>query len=148
MRGLDVVGDEYEVRPRAALRSPSRGRARRRPREESRLPVGSSASTNDGSFHREWPERSNTWCSMSCCFDYDVLLRSGTRERAVVGARGRPDRQPRLLLGRRRARPAGQLNAAGRTVILITHDVETAHRAQRIVRIKDGEIQSDAKTST
>ncbi len=42
----------------------------------------------------------------------------------------------------------GELNAAGRTVILITHDVETAHRAQRIVRIKDGEIQSDAKTST
>ena len=42
----------------------------------------------------------------------------------------------------------GELNAAGRTVVLITHDVETAHRAQRIVRIKDGEIQSDAKTST
>ncbi|MGC2167563.1 MAG: ABC transporter ATP-binding protein [Acidimicrobiales bacterium] len=40
----------------------------------------------------------------------------------------------------------GELNAAGRTVVLITHDVETAHRAQRIVRIRDGEIQSDAKT--
>ena len=40
----------------------------------------------------------------------------------------------------------GELNAAGRTVVLITHDVETAHRAQRIVRIKDGEIQSDAKS--
>ncbi|MGC2484927.1 MAG: ABC transporter ATP-binding protein [Acidimicrobiales bacterium] len=42
----------------------------------------------------------------------------------------------------------GELNAAGRTVVLITHDVETAHRAQRIVRIKDGEIQSDAKTAS
>lgn len=42
----------------------------------------------------------------------------------------------------------GELNAAGRTVVLITHDVETAHRAQRVVRIKDGEIQSDVKTGT
>jgi len=41
----------------------------------------------------------------------------------------------------------GDLNAAGRTVVLITHDVETAHRAQRIVRIRDGEIQSDTTTS-
>jgi putative ABC transport system ATP-binding protein len=40
----------------------------------------------------------------------------------------------------------GELNDAGRTVVLITHDVETAHCAQRVVRIKDGEIQSDAKT--
>jgi putative ABC transport system ATP-binding protein len=42
----------------------------------------------------------------------------------------------------------GELNASGRTVVLITHDVETAHRAQRVVRIKDGEIQSDEKTSS
>jgi putative ABC transport system ATP-binding protein len=41
----------------------------------------------------------------------------------------------------------GELNASGRTVVLITHDVETAHRAQRVVRIKDGEIQSDEKTA-
>ncbi|HEY1762711.1 MAG TPA: ABC transporter ATP-binding protein [Acidimicrobiales bacterium] len=40
----------------------------------------------------------------------------------------------------------GELNASGCTVVLITHDVETAHRAQRIVRIKDGEIQSDEST--
>jgi putative ABC transport system ATP-binding protein len=42
----------------------------------------------------------------------------------------------------------GELNASGRTVVLITHDVETAHRAQRVVRIKDGEIQSDEKTTS
>ncbi|MGC2174019.1 MAG: ABC transporter ATP-binding protein [Acidimicrobiales bacterium] len=42
----------------------------------------------------------------------------------------------------------GELNASGRTVVLITHDVETAHRAQRVVRIKDGEIQSDEKTAS
>ena len=40
----------------------------------------------------------------------------------------------------------GELNAAGRTVVLITHDVETARRAQRVVRIKDGQIQSDVRT--
>ncbi len=42
----------------------------------------------------------------------------------------------------------GELNASGRTVVLITHDVETAHRAQRVVRIKDGEIQSDEQTAS
>jgi putative ABC transport system ATP-binding protein len=42
----------------------------------------------------------------------------------------------------------GELNASGRTVVLITHDVETAHRAQRVVRIKDGEILSDEKTAS
>jgi putative ABC transport system ATP-binding protein len=42
----------------------------------------------------------------------------------------------------------GELNAAGRTVVLITHDVETANRAQRVVRIRDGEIQSDTKTTS
>jgi len=42
----------------------------------------------------------------------------------------------------------GELNASGRTVVLITHDVETAHRAQRVVRIRDGEIQSDEKTAS
>ncbi|MFY9783619.1 MAG: ABC transporter ATP-binding protein [Acidimicrobiales bacterium] len=42
----------------------------------------------------------------------------------------------------------GELNASGRTVVLITHDVETANRAQRVVRIKDGEIQSDEQTAS
>ncbi len=37
----------------------------------------------------------------------------------------------------------GELHRAGRTVVLITHDVETAEAAQRIVRIRDGRIQSD-----
>ncbi|HWD96763.1 MAG TPA: ABC transporter ATP-binding protein [Acidimicrobiales bacterium] len=42
----------------------------------------------------------------------------------------------------------GELNASGRTVILITHDVETAQRAERVVRIRDGEIQSDESTAS
>jgi len=36
-----------------------------------------------------------------------------------------------------------ELHQAGRTVVLITHDVETARPAQRVLRIRDGLIQSD-----
>lgn len=42
----------------------------------------------------------------------------------------------------------GDLHLAGRTVVLITHDAQTAGTAQRVVRIKDGLIQSDEATST
>jgi len=40
-----------------------------------------------------------------------------------------------------------ELHQAGRTVILITHDIETASTAQRVVRIRDGLIQSDEAAS-
>ncbi len=40
-----------------------------------------------------------------------------------------------------------ELHKAGRTVILITHDIETASTAERIVRIRDGLIQSDEAAS-
>lgn len=36
-----------------------------------------------------------------------------------------------------------KLNAEGHTVILVTHETNTAKHAKRIVRIKDGEIVSD-----
>ena len=36
-----------------------------------------------------------------------------------------------------------KLNAEGHTIILVTHETNTAKHAQRIVRIKDGEIVSD-----
>ncbi len=36
-----------------------------------------------------------------------------------------------------------QLNASGRTVIIVTHDMSVAQRARRIIEISDGEIQSD-----
>ena len=37
----------------------------------------------------------------------------------------------------------GQINSAGRTVIVITHENDVANRAKRIIRMKDGEIVSD-----
>ena len=36
-----------------------------------------------------------------------------------------------------------QINAAGRTVVVITHEQEVADRAKRIVRMRDGKIVSD-----
>jgi putative ABC transport system ATP-binding protein len=36
-----------------------------------------------------------------------------------------------------------QLNDQGRTIILVTHENDTANHAKRIVRIKDGNILSD-----
>ncbi|MGC3966152.1 MAG: ABC transporter ATP-binding protein [Pirellulales bacterium] len=37
------------------------------------------------------------------------------------------------------------LNSAGKTIILVTHEDEVAHRAKRIIRLKDGVIQLDER---
>jgi putative ABC transport system ATP-binding protein len=36
-----------------------------------------------------------------------------------------------------------ELHAQGRTIVLITHEIEVAQRARRIVRVRDGWIQAD-----
>lgn len=38
-----------------------------------------------------------------------------------------------------------QLHSAGRTVILITHDNDIAAQAKRIIRVRDGRVESDTK---
>ena len=38
-----------------------------------------------------------------------------------------------------------KLNSEGRTVILITHETYTAQYAERVIRLKDGKVESDEK---
>jgi putative ABC transport system ATP-binding protein len=37
----------------------------------------------------------------------------------------------------------GDLNAEGRTIIMVTHDEDIAHHAKRIIRLRDGSVVSD-----
>jgi len=69
--------------------------------------------------------------------------------RALVG-------EPRLLLadeptgnldtatGEEIAALLDELHAAGRTVVLVTHNEALARRAQRLVRLRDGRVESEA----
>jgi len=38
-----------------------------------------------------------------------------------------------------------ELNAQGKTLILVTHDTHVAHNARRAIRLRDGQIESDAR---
>lgn len=38
-----------------------------------------------------------------------------------------------------------KLNDSGRTIILVTHEMDTANHAKRIIRVKDGKIVNDEK---
>jgi len=39
----------------------------------------------------------------------------------------------------------GRINSAGNTVVLVTHEEDIAHRAKRVIRLRDGMIESDAQ---
>lgn len=39
-----------------------------------------------------------------------------------------------------------ELHAEGRTIVMVTHDEETAARSQRIIRLRDGLVESDVPT--
>jgi putative ABC transport system ATP-binding protein len=39
------------------------------------------------------------------------------------------------------------LNAAGRTIVLITHEPEVGARANRLIRLRDGSVESDSRTA-
>ncbi len=38
------------------------------------------------------------------------------------------------------------LNQAGKTIIMVTHEAEVGHRAKRTIHLKDGTILSDERT--
>ncbi len=40
-----------------------------------------------------------------------------------------------------------KLNDDGRTIILVTHEMDTANHAKRIIRVKDGNIIGDEKVA-
>lgn len=42
----------------------------------------------------------------------------------------------------------GRIQEAGNTIVLVTHEEDIAHYAKRIVRLRDGVIESDRKTET
>jgi putative ABC transport system ATP-binding protein len=38
-----------------------------------------------------------------------------------------------------------KINAGGNTVVLVTHEEDIAHRAKRVIRLRDGEVEADTQ---
>jgi putative ABC transport system ATP-binding protein len=38
-----------------------------------------------------------------------------------------------------------KLNSEGRTIILVTHEMDTAEHAERLIKIRDGQMMADEK---
>ena len=63
---------------------------------------------------------------------------------AAAAAGRRADRQPRQRTPATRSpRLLDELHAAGGTVVLVTHNEALARRAQRVVRLRDGRVESE-----
>jgi len=90
--------------------------------------------------------------------DHEPTELSGGQQQRVAVARALATR-PALLLA---DEPTGaldskstqdlldlfdQINAAGRTVIVITHEADVADRAKRVIRMRDGKVVSDTLNS-
>ena len=96
------------------------------------------------------------WDEVKAKLQQSGLSLSGGQQQRVAVARALSTR-PALLLA---DEPTGaldskstsdlldlfdQINAAGRTVVVITHEHDVGMRAKRIIRMRDGKIVSDEK---
>ena len=72
--------------------------------------------------------------------------RARAREQSVDPARRRADRQPRLEDRQRdHGRVRRACTKAGNTIILVTHEADIAAYAHRVIHIRDGQVEKDAK---
>ena len=71
--------------------------------------------------------------------------RARDRHRPGDRARGRADRQPRHRLDPDVLRIFRNLNTAGRTIVMITHESDVAAHAKRVIQVADGRIVRDIR---
>jgi putative ABC transport system ATP-binding protein len=72
--------------------------------------------------------------------------RARHRHQAPALARRRAHRQPRHPHEPRGAGAAAELNAAGITIVLVTHEHDIAACAKRVITMRDGRVRTDVRT--